>query len=258
MTGERIKFAFRAFRIHFLISFCIAIVIAAIVFFIWFPRPFNQLAGGIFLFSLLIIVDLICGPLLTAILSNPVKKKQEQFLDWTIIALLQLLALGYGLHSIGLARPVAIAFEVDRFVVVSAADVDPSSLAKAGKEYSDLSWIGPILVGVREPNSSDERLSSIDMSLQGVEPSVRPDWWQNYDRSRPYVQQRMRKLSVVFDGLNDTSQQLVSGAIKKSGFPIEKLSYLPLVSGKSLDGWSVLLNSNADVVGYVPMDGFPE
>ena len=47
-----------------------------------------------------------------------------------MIALLQLAALGYGLRTVYVARPVHLVFEFNRFSVVHAADVPTSLLAK--------------------------------------------------------------------------------------------------------------------------------
>lgn len=46
------------------------------------------------------------------------------------IVLVQLLAFGYGVFSIAQARPVHLGFEVDRFRVDSAADIDPAQLPR--------------------------------------------------------------------------------------------------------------------------------
>ena len=73
-------------------------------------------------------VDVVCGPLLTLVLFNPAKSRRELRLDLSLVAVIQLAALAYGLYSISLARPVIQAFETDRFAVVSAVEIDPGQL----------------------------------------------------------------------------------------------------------------------------------
>ena len=256
VNTNRLKFALKASGIHFLGSVFLVVATAILIFLVWFPAPLGKLAGGLTLFGILIAVDLICGPILTAILSNPAKKNKEQWLDWSLVVLVQLAALGYGLYSIGSARPVAVVFEVDRFVAVAEADVDTNSMTQADPKYQKLSWTGPIWVGVREPHNSDERVESIDKSIAGIEPSVRPNWWQDLEKNQANIQERAKPLAPVVSRLDSVTQSAVLEAADKTKLSVDELSYLPLVSNKQLDSWVVLLNKQGKVVGYAPMSGF--
>ena len=68
--------------------------------------------------------DVIIGPTLSLVVAAPNKLASEFRRDLLIIIALQVGAFSYGIYSIALARPVVIAFEVDRFRVVSAAKID--------------------------------------------------------------------------------------------------------------------------------------
>lgn len=253
LANLRLRAAVRAFVIHLGLSILVAAIAGALVLGLWFPYPYRALAGGLQLFWVLVGVDVVCGPLLTAILFNPQKSHRALRFDLTLIATIQLAALLYGLHSISEARPVALVFEVDRFVAVAARQVNPQALATTRQR---LSWSGPELVGTRGPKDGAETLASINLSLQGIEPSARPDWWQSYDLSRPTVQQRMRPLRVLHSKLPVDGQATVNAAAKKTRLQIEKINYLPLVSHKSLDGWIVFLDEEARIIGYAPVGGF--
>ena len=111
----KINIRLKVFGLHFLISFLSLVCIAWMIFRIWFPYPFLSLAGGFHLFIIVAAVDVICGPLLTAVIYNPKKSNNELIFDLTVVAMLQISALGYGIYSVGLARPVILAFESDRF-----------------------------------------------------------------------------------------------------------------------------------------------
>lgn len=223
---------------------------------VWFPYPFLTLSGGLHLFWIIIGVDTVCGPLLTSLLFDPAKSRRELTLDFTLIAILQLAALLYGLNSVRLARPAILAFESDRLVAVSVAEVNTADLLQALPEYRALSWSGPILVGTRTPRNGEETLKSIDMSIQGIEPSARPGWWQPYEKSRPAVQQRMKSLSARRAKLPADKQVIVDQAAKETGLPVDQLYYLPLVSQKQLDTWIALLDAQGTIKGYAPIDGF--
>lgn len=253
---NRIKASVKPFFVHLTISVFVAAIAAIFLFGIWFPYPFRDLAGGLHLFWLMIGIDVICGPVLTAILFNPKKSRRELQFDLSIVATLQIVALVYGLYSISLARPVHLAFEADRFVAVTAADIDPAQLTAAPVEYQSLSWIGPSLIGTRTSKNGQEMLESVDMSTQGIEPSARPGWWQDFELNRPQVQVRMKKLAGLRFQVSDDKKSAIDVAVKDSGQPLDQLNYLPLVSKKHLDQWIVLLDSKANIVGYAPVDGF--
>ncbi len=256
METTRIRAALRAFAAHLGVSFVIAALAAWLVLRVWFPYPYRMLAGGMHLFWIMVGVDVVCGPLLTAVLFNPRKPRRELLLDLSLVALVQLGALGYGLYSIALARPVVQAFETDRFAVVAAAEIEKTQLPQALVGMQQLSWAGPKLVGTRAPKNSEERLKSIELSLQGLEPSARPDWWQPYEQSVPEVQKRMKPLADLRKIRPADAQAAIDQATQEIGQPLDKLFYLPLTSKKNLDGWIALLDANAHIVGYAPVDGF--
>jgi hypothetical protein len=252
----RIRLAAKAAFFHLGLSGLIAVGVAAVVLGLWFPYPFRALSGGQHLFWIVIGVDVVCGPLLTGVLFNPLKSRRELMLDLSLVAAVQLAALLYGLHSVSLARPVVVAFESDRLVAVSAAEVDANSLSLALPEFQGLSWRGPVFVGTRAPKNGDETMNSIDLSMQGLEPSARPGWWQSYEKSRPLIQQRMKKLDARWANLPLRQQAIVDEAVKKTGLPLAQLYYLPLVSQKQLDTWIGLLDAQGTIKGYAPVDGF--
>lgn len=249
----RLRAAARAFVIHLGLSVVVAVVAGAVVLGVWYPYPYWELAGGQHLFWIMVGVHAVCGPVLTAILFNPQKSQRALLLDLTLIATIQLGALLYGLHSISEARPVVVAFEVDRFVAVAARQVHPQAQATVPPK---LSWTGPELIGTREPRDGAEMLASIELSLQGVEPSARPDWWQPYEVSRPEVKLRIRPLTILRDMQPPKEQAVIDLAVKKTKRQLEQIYYLPLVNHKSLDQWIALLDEEANIIGYAPVGGF--
>lgn len=253
LANLRLRTAAKAFVIHLGWSILVATFAGALVLGLWFPYPYRVVAGGQHLFWVLVGVDVVCGPLLTALLFNPQKSRRALRFDLTLIASVQLSALVYGLHSISGARPVVLAFEVDRFVAVTASQVYSPALTTAPGQ---LSWTGPVLVGTRGPKDGAEALASIDLSLQGIEPSARPDWWQPYESSRAAVRQRMRPLSNLHGKLPADKQALVNTSVQQTARQLENIYYLPLVSHKSLDEWVVLLDEDAHIIGHAPVSGF--
>jgi len=256
MSNPRFVAAAKASAIHFSISLAVAAIVALLIFQFWFPSPFGELSGGKHLFWIAVGVDVVCGPLLTAVLFSPSKTRRALTVDFSLIALTQLVALAYGIYSIALARPVILAFEVDRFVVVSHAQVDVQHLEQAQEKWRALSWNGPVLVGTREPKDSKESEQSLNWSLQGMEPSQRPGWWQDYEKNHSQVKEKMEKLSQLHKRLPNDQQMAVDKVLSRLGSSSDTLYYLPLTSPTTENTWIVLLNEQAEIIDYAPADGF--
>ena len=112
-----LKTRFRAAGVHLGLSALVALLAGAVVFGLWYPYPYRVISGGQSLFWLVVTVDLVLGPLLTWIVFDRRKPRAELVRDVSVIALLQLSALVYGLVSVYQARPVYLVHEVDRFRV---------------------------------------------------------------------------------------------------------------------------------------------
>lgn len=254
--APRLRAAARVAAWHLGISALVAVAAGIVVFGLWYPYPYRNLSGGLHLFVTLVSVDVACGPLLTFILFTPAKSWRERGVDFSLIGLIQLGALFYGMHVVAQARPVIVAFEVDRLVAVSAEEIDRNQLRQALPPLRRLSWTGPRLVGTRDAKAG-EMLESVQESLNGIEPSARPGWWQPYEQSLPAIQKRMRKVSDLWARLAPERQHALDQAARPAGLRVADLYYLPLTSAKQLDSWIVLLDAQGRVVGYAPEDGFP-
>ena len=252
---QRLRAAGKVFAIHLCLSALIALITAAVVLGFCFSFPHLHLADGQRLFWVMVGVDVVCGPLLTLVLFNPAKSRRELRLDLSLVAVIQLAALAYGLYSISLASPVIQAIETERFNVVSAAEIDPGQLPQAPPAWRTLPWNGPRLIGTR-PARNDEILLDIDLSLQGIGPGARPSWWQPYEQSIPAVQRRMKELADLRAARPAAGQALIDQAVRQTGQPLEALFYLPLTSRKKLDVWIVRSEGQANRAGYAPVSGF--
>lgn len=251
----RFTAALRAGFVHLLLTGLVAGSMAWLVFGLWFPWPLYELVGGRDLFLLVVGVDLVCGPLLTTVLWNPAKPRPELFWDLSLVAAVQIAALAYGMHTVAIARPVHIVFEVDRLRVVTASEIEAADLPFALEEFRRLPWTGPTLASIREAQNSQELLNSVDLSMGGQEPSQRPGWWQAYALGLPQLFQRARSLEVLA-AARPKQKQVLQDAVKASGLPEADLLWLPLTSARSLD-WVVLLDKKSGLPrAYASIDGF--
>mgnify|MGYP006909088043 CR=1 FL=1 len=166
----------QAAGLHLSVSVCVAAVVGALLYFLWFPQPWFVAAGASTLILLLMGVDVCIGPLLTAIAFNPRKSRRELRVDLGVIVLAQTIAFAYGLHVIEDARPVFIVAAVDRYVLVAADQLDDADLAKGSKpQFRHRSWTGPVLVGAILPPDGDPLQHALNVLAGG----------QNIDRPPP-------------------------------------------------------------------------
>lgn len=158
----------KAALIHLSLSAAIGIVVVLLLYFVWYPQPFFDASGGKFLLSLLIVVDVVLGPLITLIIFN-IKKKSLKF-DLAVIAIVQMSALCYGVYTMYLARPAFVVFALDQFNVISANDVESKMLAKVTRpEFSSVPLTGPKFA-YSVPQTSGKDLEGMQLSYLGFAP----------------------------------------------------------------------------------------
>lgn len=142
------KERFTAFLIHLAISCSFAAAAMVVVFFIWYPSPLHTAVGVTRIYLILLAVDISLGPLLTLIIYKKGKKYLK--LDLAIIAFMQLAALSYGMKTVFDGRPAFVVFNIDRFDVTRAYDINVDSAERAeknGNQAAKISWLGPKWVG---------------------------------------------------------------------------------------------------------------
>lgn len=158
----------KAAGIHLAISVGLALAVVVLLYYLWYPQPFFETSGGKFLLMVLVGVDVVLGPLITLIIFNT-KKKSLKF-DLTVIALIQLAALCYGVYTMYLARPVYVVFSSGQFIVVPANDTEPKMLGLSTRpEFKSVPIAGPKYV-FSDPPSSYKDPSALLLSMVGLAP----------------------------------------------------------------------------------------
>lgn len=254
MTTGRWRPRARAALIHLASSGAVAAAAAALVFLLWYPYPQSLLAGGRSLFILITSVDVVMGPLLTLVVFNRRKPLRELQRDLTIIVLLQLAALGYGLHTMYIARPVVLALEGNRFRVVSEADVVMSELEQAPSVLRHLSMTGPVMVRTIDP-APEDKFEAIQKALAGNDLGTRPKYWRLWDDvARQEVRSGGKPLSEL-RAQHSKHQADIDAAVAKTQLPEERLKYLPIIS-RHLDAVMLADSQSGELVGFVPLDRY--
>lgn len=111
----------RAFFIHLGSSAAIVGVIAALMLLIWYPQPWFEHDGGWTVFRLILLVDVVLGPLLTLIVFR--RGKPELRRDLGIIVAIQLGALAFGVTTMLQHRPAFLVYAENNFFAVTWKEV---------------------------------------------------------------------------------------------------------------------------------------
>lgn len=245
---------FKASGIHLSISLIVAALAALLVFGLWYPYPYREMSGGRELFLIMVAVDVILGPLITLAVFNRAKPLSELKRDFAMVVLLQLAALGYGMWTVFVARPVHMVFEYDRFRVVHAVDVPVELLNRTPPGIDALPVTGPTLLSLRPFRDANEKMEATMAALEGLSLSARPDLWQPYAAAKTEIWQSAKPVSEL-KARFASQAAAIDAAIASTGRPAEALAYMPLVGRKSF--WTVLLDPvTAEVVGFIPIDSF--
>lgn len=244
----------RAAGIHLLISALVAAAAAALVFGVWYPGIYRVLAGGRDLFLLIMTVDVVLGPLLTFAVFNLKKGWPHLRRDLVVIGTIQLAALVYGLYTVHAARPVATVFEVDRFKVVTAAQVHLPELPEAHAQFQRLPLTGPWLLGTRKPQAGGESNDALFMAVEsGIDRAQRPLFWAPYADAIPEVLARARPLSLLLQKRPEVVDD-VKATLQALKLAEAEMKFLPIM-GRGGD-WVVLIDPKGQLVHYVKTDGF--
>jgi hypothetical protein len=241
----------KATALHLACSAFLISAIAALVFGLWYPGPYRELAGGGRLFWLIAGVDLVMGPLLTLVVFNTQKKRAELARDVGLIAVLQVLALAYGVWTMAAARPVHQVFEVDLFRVVTANAVATQELQRAPQALRRLPLTGPTVIGVVKPTDPKALFEAMMLGAQGTHLASLPPYWVPYEQLRGEALRRSKSLDVL-KPRNAAETQALAQAVQATGLPVQRLRWLPLVSARA--SWVALLDEQGQVVGQAAVD----
>ncbi len=122
MTTSLLKAKFVALFLNLLCSTAIIFLSAVIVYLTWYPSIHFFVDGGFQGLSILALVQVILGPILTFISYAPEKSKLK--LDMVIIATIQIFCFIAGLAIIYSERPLAIALSGDTFHTANRISYD--------------------------------------------------------------------------------------------------------------------------------------
>lgn len=184
------------FLSHLSISVLIALLVMGLVFFVWYPAPLATAVGVTHIFLMVLAIDVIVGPLL-GLLVYKVGKKSLKF-DLTVIILIQISALLYGIYSIEQGRPAWLVYNVDRFELVRKNEIFDQNINQAKPQFQQVPWFKPQFVATEFAQDTKQR--NDDMFAEvfgGVSLAQRPERYVALAKVKDQIQKRAQKLELL-------------------------------------------------------------
>jgi hypothetical protein len=244
---------FRAFSIHFATTLVVAAAAAALIFLVWYPPPFGTMVGGLKLFILITGIDLALGPLVSLVIYDSRKSRRALVFDYTVIAILQIGALIYGIYSVSQARPAYVAFVKDRIEVIAAGEIAERDRQEAkDSTYASPPWYGPELVATYVKPA--DRNDALDGGLVGRDISVRPKFYVEYATQVDAIKREIKPLSSL-ERRHRESAPLIAETLRELQLSAEDLGWLPVKHTRGF--WTALVDRDTGYpVKYLPIDPY--
>ena len=247
------KYRIRAFLIHILLSILVLSATLALVAFVWYPAPLFWVDGGREVIQLIAFVDVVLGPLLTLIVFQKGKKSLK--FDLSVIVAIQLLALAYGVMTMYQQRPVFVAFALDKFYTVTAAQIE----ADSPKKLDELQALMPrasnwVYVALPQEKSALQKLF-VGQSQGDLVLSLRSDLYQPLDKENmaKVLARRVDVLKTIDNTKRASKAEdkiALAAFLKRHGVTAEEVAFIPFVARYQLMFVAYRL-ADASLLGYL-------
>ena len=190
--SKRLKFFFS----HLSISFLIALLVIGLVFFVWYPAPLAKAVGVTNIFLMMLAIDVIVGPILGWLVYQEGKKTLK--FDLSVIILIQIAALCYGVFSIEQGRPAWLVYNVDRFELVRKNELVDTNIQQAQPQFQKPSWFKPQYVATEFAKDIQQRNDEMFAEvLGGISIAQRPERYVELTQAKKQIQQRALPLAEL-------------------------------------------------------------
>ena len=240
----------RAFTTHF---FCSSILVGSLIlinYLIWYPPPIADLQGANNIFFLIVVVDLLIGPLIILIIYD--KEKKSLKFDIAAVIIFQIVALAFGAHATFVARPVYAVFYGDRFEIAAASEISPDTTEHALNPYQKvplgkITWVGAILPSGDVTAKNDMLFSA----LMGGGLRVTPKYYVNYSQIRDTVRERAKHVDQKL--LDDPRSSGLKEYVSSLKYSTNEIGLVP-IKGSVKYGTVVINLATGNIISYSAID----
>ncbi|MFK8076299.1 MAG: hypothetical protein AB8B84_06915 [Granulosicoccus sp.] len=242
-----------AFSIHLALSLLIFSSLVFMMVLYWFPGELFFIDGGWQGLKLVAMVDLVLGPALTLLLYKPGKPKLV--LDMSLIAVIQIAALGYGFYTTYQQRTVALVYAERGFNTVSARD---NLEANAQLRQLDINPqpipavtllnVPLLLTPPPAPGKYAEHLNEIFNGYPG--PQRRSDQYVSLESNH----ESMQKDALDIETLNAMgAADVITAALQRKSLELNEVE-LYKFKARYADGVAVFDPDNKRILDFVPIE----
>ena len=181
---------------HFSLSCLIALAILIWVFFVWYSFPLAKAVGVTHIFLMLLAIDVTIGPFLGLLVYKEGKKTLK--FDLSVVIVIQIAALCYGVYSIVQGRPVWLAYNVDHIELVRNNEIIQDHLDQAKTQFQHPSWLKPQYVGVEFAKDAKQRDDDLfTEALGGISIAQKPERYVEIEKVKSKIQQHTQDLALL-------------------------------------------------------------
>jgi hypothetical protein len=216
----------KAFSLHLLGSGCALILVLGALWLGWYRWPGWYLSSVLHVVGIVVMVDLVVGPTLTLIVSNPRKPRRALARDIALIVTVQLAALVYGTMTLWSGRPLYYAFSVNSLDCVQASDIEQSEMALALRQNPSLAphWYSlPHWIWAPLPDDPDEAMHIVNDATLGSGKDVvdMPRYFKPWEQGLPKLRDQLTRLDDM-KYFSKPEKQTLRALMSARGLPVNE------------------------------------
>jgi hypothetical protein len=243
MRSELIHEKSRASAVHFCLSVAVVLVVFLFMWGMIYTPLLFRATGAFDVFALLVAVDVVLGPLLTWVVFDRAKRSLR--FDLSVIVVIQLAALVYGVWTLWHARPLYLAALGHRFDLVTLPDI-PKEIRKSGTQYPlSLSW-----VGIKPPENQKEKSRVLEYALGGVDYGHFVEYHAPIESMAPELMKEAAPISKLMQ-LNRGKETEIHQWLTKHGLDENRAKFQGL-KAMAEDLTVIIDGNNGRVIGIAP------
>ena len=225
----------KAAALHMGITLLSAVIVWQLILF-WYPNGLTSVMNSLAVYKIVMAVELTLGPLMSLIVFSSKKSTKELFIDYSIVGVIQICALMYGLFVVSEARPAYVVFARDRLEIVRPMDIDK----KNSEETTNKSLLPSIFISTRYlcvnfPANEAEKRKLFASVLHGIDIHRLPRYYRECEAGEWLA----------------GSKNLESLAEKYKISKEIKTSLSKITAGRHDCGWHRLFIPQGEMVGVV-------
>jgi hypothetical protein len=196
------RFRLKAFLLHLGASAAAMSLLLGALYLGWYHWPGWYLTGVVHVLWIVPIVDLFIGPTLTLLIASPKKPRRELARDVAMIAVVQVIALGYGAQTLWQGRPMYYTYSSDRLELVQASDLETAEVMRARREnpqlaphwYSGVRWVWAAL-----PDDPEEATKIVQDTVLGKGQDVidMPRYFRPWPEGLPKLRENLQAVGDI-------------------------------------------------------------